>query len=272
MRQAPFPSDGFSGVVRFDGESWAFGDADRAHGIENTVDTQFGIASGTKAFTRIVAEVTLPGDLRARELLGADLPLIDDRVTVRQLLEHTSGIGDYYDEDVHADFEGYVLTVPPQTLVTTEAYIPALDGFPQLFEPGARTKYCNAGYVVLALLAERAACASFYDLVQQHVLDPAGMRDTAFLRSDALPGRAALGYLGDGRTNVFHLPVRGSGDGGVYTTLDDVDRFWAFAGDRFDQLQGGDAGVGFVSVRNRYTVISNQSIGAGRVAAALDEL
>ena len=60
------------------------------------------------------------------------------------------------------------------------------------------------------------------------------MRDTAFLRSDELPGGTALGYLAaDGlRTNVLHLPVRGSGDGGIYTTAADVRAFWEalFAG------------------------------------------
>ena len=60
------------------------------------------------------------------------------------------------------------------------------------------------------------------------------MGDTAYLRSDELPGRAALGYLtGDGpRTNVFHVPVRGGGDGGVYSTAADVVSLWRafFAG------------------------------------------
>jgi CubicO group peptidase (beta-lactamase class C family) len=61
------------------------------------------------------------------------------------------------------------------------------------------------------------------------------MPDTAFLRSDELPGRAALGYLpieGVSRTNVFHLPVRGSGDGGIYSTVADLASFWTalFAG------------------------------------------
>lgn len=62
----------------------------------------------------------------------------------------------------------------------------------------------------------------------------AGMRDTAFLRSDELPGRSAVGYLAaDGwRTNVLHLPLRGSGDGGIYSTASDVHALWAafFAG------------------------------------------
>ncbi len=65
--------------------------------------------------------------------------------------------------------------------------------------------------------------------------EPAGLPDTQFLRSDELPGRAALGYLtidGASRTNVFHLPVRGSGDGGIYSTGADINSFWSalFAG------------------------------------------
>src|SRR4029453_1631411 len=74
----------------------------------------------------------------------------------------------------------------------------------------------------------------FHDLVDQRVCVPAGMTDTSFLRSDELPGRAALGYLEDEglRTNVFHLPVRGNGDGGIYTTARDVHALWRalFAG------------------------------------------
>ena len=268
MQPPPFPSDRFSGVVRTGDESWAFGLADRAHEIPNSVETQFGIASGTKGFTAVVARAVLPLDLRARELLGSDLPLIDDRVTVRQLLTHTSGIGDYFDEDVHPDPEGYVMSVPAQELTTTEDYVRVLDGHPQLFAPGERAKYCNAGYVVLALLAERATGSSFYDLVDEHVCRPAGMTSTAFLRSDSLPGTAAIGYLENGRTNVFHLPVRGSGDGGIYTTLDDVDRFWTFAAGRFEKLEGADAGVSFYSTP-AFTVISNTSTGAWPVARAL---
>ncbi len=88
--------------------------------------------------------------------------------------------------------------------------------------------------MVLALIAERASGVPFHDLVEQRVCQPAGMIDTAFLRSDELPGRAALGYLDDEglRTNVFHLPVRGNGDGGIYTTAADVHALWdaLFAG------------------------------------------
>ncbi|MGH3682757.1 MAG: serine hydrolase domain-containing protein [Natronosporangium sp.] len=114
-------------------------------------------------------------------------------------------------------------------LVSTEDYLAVLDGFAGKFPPGERFSYCNGGYVVLALIAERASGVPYHDLVRERVCVPAGMRDTEFLRSDELPERAATGYLrvdGRWRSNVFHLPVRGVGDGGAYTTVADVSGFW----------------------------------------------
>jgi CubicO group peptidase (beta-lactamase class C family) len=55
------------------------------------------------------------------------------------------------------------------------------------------------------------------------------MPDTEFLRSDELPERTAVGYLsvaGASRSNIFHLPIRGNGDGGIYSTVADVSAFW----------------------------------------------
>ena len=173
-------------------------------------------------------------DTTARSVLDGDLPLIDDRVTVEQLLAHRSGIGDYLDEDEMDDSNDYVLTCPSTELATTEQFLAVLDGYPMKHEPDERFAYCNGGYVVLALIAERASGVPFHDLVDQRVCRPAGMTDTSFLRSDELPGRAAVGYLDDDglRTNVLHLPVRGNGDGGIYTTAADVHALWdaVFAG------------------------------------------
>jgi CubicO group peptidase (beta-lactamase class C family) len=212
---------------------FAGGLADRAHGIPATVETQFAVASVTKGFTALVimglvSSGALSLTAPARSVLGSDLPLIDDAVTVTHLLEHTSGIGDYVDEGSGLDIDVYALSVGVQQLSSTSTYLPALDGHPAKFEPGTRFEYCNSGYVVLALVAERVSGVPFAELVRESVCTPAGMVDTGFLRSDALPGRAAIGYLGDGvRTNVFHLPVCGSGDGGLYSTLSDLQSFWA---------------------------------------------
>jgi CubicO group peptidase (beta-lactamase class C family) len=144
------------------------------------------------------------------------------------------------------------------------------------------------------------------------VCGPAGMVNTDYLRSDALPGDAATGYLADGRTNVMHLPVVGSGDGGAYSTLADLRAFWSalFSGRILAEpvvadlvrprnreadglrygagfwlrptgsavfLEGFDAGVSFRSVHDpasglTHTVVSNTSAGAWPVSDRLTEL
>jgi CubicO group peptidase (beta-lactamase class C family) len=235
---------GFSGVVRVDRGGQvelvkAYGLAHRGWEIPNEVDTRFGIASGTKGFTALtvmslIEEGRLDLGTTARSVLGNDLPLIDEAVTVEHLLAHRSGIGDYYDEEIVRDPLDYVSPVPVHELGSTEDYVRVLDGFETKFPPDERFSYSNGGYVVLALIAERASGRPFHELVVQRVCEPAGMVETGFLRSDELPGRTALGYLAeDGpRTNVFHLPVQGSGDGGISTTAADVSALWIalFAG------------------------------------------
>ncbi|MET0560847.1 MAG: serine hydrolase domain-containing protein, partial [Gaiellaceae bacterium] len=234
----------FSGVVRIDrGDEVvvdkAYGLAQRGYEIPNETDTRFAIASGVKGMTALavvslVEDSTLELTTTARSILGTDLPLVDDAVTVEQLLAHRSGIGDYFDEDVEGEITDYLLPVPVHRLVDTEDYLSVLGGYPTKFAPDERFSYCNGGFVVLALIAERASGVPFHELVARRVCEPAAMQDTAFLRSDELPGGTALGYLAaDGlRTNVLHLPVRGSGDGGIYTTAADVRAFWKalFAG------------------------------------------
>ncbi|GAA5208513.1 serine hydrolase domain-containing protein [Microbacterium kyungheense] len=225
--------DGFSGVIsarRGDdvlGE-WAVGFADRTWSVANTADTRFALASGAKTFTALavlslVEDGTLSLDTAARDVLGDDLPLIADDVTVDHLLTHRSGIGDYLDEEIDALAP---MTVPVQQLDSTPAYLAVLDGLPTKFPAGERFSYCNGGFVVLALIAERASGTSFPELVDRRVFAPAGMTASCFPRSDALPASSATGYKADGRTNVFDLPVQGSGDGGAYSTVGDLHRFW----------------------------------------------
>jgi CubicO group peptidase (beta-lactamase class C family) len=315
----------FSGVVRVDrGDrvevAKAYGLAHRGYEIPNTVDTRFATASGTKGLTALavvslIEDGLLEPSTTARSVLGRDLPLIDDGVTIEHLLSHRSGIGDYLDEDA-GDFDlgDYLMPVPVHELATTEDYLAVLDGHPTKFAPGERFAYCNGGYVVLALIVERASGVPFHDIVRKGVCEPAGMHHTEFLRSDELPGNAALGYLeidGAWRSNVFHLPVRGSGDGGVYTTVGDVSSLWralfagrivssdwvrqmvlprsvASDGGRYGLgfwlhattdaviLEGSDAGVSFRSVRDprsqiTHTVISNSTDGAWPICRFLNE-
>jgi CubicO group peptidase (beta-lactamase class C family) len=217
----------------------AYGLAHRGNAIPNSVDTRFGLASGTKGLTALtvmslIEEGRLGLDTTARSVLGEDLPLIDDDVTVEHLLAHRSGIGDYFDEDAVESDTDYVMPIPVHQLATTPDYLAVLGGHQQAFPPGERFAYNNSGFVVLALIAERAGGMPFPELVRTRVCEPAGMHHTEFLRSDEPSEGVALGYLErDGlRTNVLHLPVVGSGDGGVYSTAADIHALWSalFAG------------------------------------------
>jgi CubicO group peptidase (beta-lactamase class C family) len=205
----------------------------RALRVPMTASTRIAIASGSKAFTalavlRLVEDGRMRLDQPVRELLGGDLPLIDDAVTVEHLLTHTSGIGDYLDEDSDWEAPDYVLTLPVHTLTTSEAFLPMLDGHPQRFAPGERFSYCNGGYMVLAVLLERVTGDTYHQVVRQLVFEPAGLERTGFLPLNELPADAAPGYVYDEGdvVNTLHLPVLGNGDGGAFTTADELHRFW----------------------------------------------
>ena len=205
----------------------------RALGVPMTADARFGIASGSKAFTALavmclVEQGVLGLSDRVREWLGDDLPLVDDGVTIEHLLEHTSGIGDYLDEDGGWSPSQFVMMLPVHTLTTAQAFLPMLDGHAQRGEPGLRFTYCNSDYAVLAVVLERATGQGYHDVVRRLVLEPAGLEHTGFLPLNDLPGDVALGYLNpEGNlVNTLHLPVLAAGDGGAFTTATDLHRFW----------------------------------------------
>ena len=236
-------SSDFSGTVAVWGPDGRIvtvphGFAHRGRAIPATSETRYAVASGTKGVTALViaslvGDGALGFDTRFRTVVGDLLPMVDDRVTIEQLLAHTSGVGDYLDESLGGDVDDHVLTVPAHQLDSPREYLRVIDGFAQAFTPGERFAYNNGAYVMLSLVAEIVSETSFYDLVSERVTRPAGMENTGFLRSDRLDGDVAVGYIKDGRSNVFHLPVRGAGDGGMYTTVADVERFWhaLFVGD-----------------------------------------
>jgi len=106
--------------------------------------------------------------------------------------------------------------------------LPSSTGIRRSSRPAPSSRTATAGTSCSRLIAERVSGVPYPELVRAQVSERAAMRDTEFLRSDELPARAALGYLDNehARTNVFHLPVRASGDGGVYSTAGDLHALW----------------------------------------------
>ena len=129
----------FSGVVtlRVGAEpvlERAYGLADRANGLENTTRTRFGTASATKTFTA----------LAVCALIESGRAAFDDSVVGLldvNLLTHTSGIGDYYDEDAVTDFDDYFVSIPWYRLERPRDYLPLIADLPPKFAPGERFSY-----------------------------------------------------------------------------------------------------------------------------------
>jgi CubicO group peptidase (beta-lactamase class C family) len=224
--------DAFSGAVLVakDGRvlfSRAYGLADRARRIPNTLRTRFRIGSMNKMLTAVaILQLVEAGKVELTAPLGTylrDYPNRDvaTKVTIEHLLTHTGGTGDIFGPEFEAHRKD----------------LRALADYAELygkrgleFEPGSRWAYSNYGFVLLGLVIEQVTGQSYYDYVQTHIHAPAGMT-----RSGSLPERhpvpdRSIGYTKPPGTtawapNTDTLPYRGSSAGGGYSTVGDLARF-----------------------------------------------
>lgn len=232
----------FSGTVLIkqqDSEivSGAYGHACKAEQRDNQLNTRFGIASGCKIFTAVaVCQLVERGLLSfdsklSNHLKKIQLPYFHPDITIHQLLTHSSGIPDYFDEAIMDDFEELWKTTPMYTLRRLEDFVPLFRELPMLASPGECFQYNNAGYIVLGLLVEELSGMSFTDYVELHIFQPCGMEHSGYFSLDTLPANCAYGYIedehGNWRTNIYSLPVKGGADGGAFVTAPDMLQFWS---------------------------------------------
>lgn len=222
----------FSGVVLIacDGQpifSAAYGQANRATGAAITMSTRFSLGSMNKMWTAVaVAQLVETGKLSIDAPVGRYLPEISnaairDRVLIRHLLTHTSGLGSYFG---HGFLSDHVL------VRKASDYLPFFVDDPLSFAPGSQMSYSNAGFALLGAIIERVSGMSYFDYVQQHVLDRAAMRTAGFFDVRDLPADAAHPYgrlpgsqeVGD--TTPF-LESRGGPAGGAYASAADLVAF-----------------------------------------------
>lgn len=218
----------------------AVGTADREARRVNDIDTRFNLGSINKVFTAtVIRQLAAEGRLSLDDTLGRLLPDYPNReaaarVTIRQLLEHRSGIA------------GNIFAAPPggtrHDVRSTREFLALVVAEPLQFAPGTRQQYSNAGYVVLGAVIERLTGQSYYQAVRERIFGPAGMTSTDSYAVDSLPANTAVGYTRTGpgmggpprpgeaaagprRRNTETLPGRGSSAGGGYSTAGDLLRF-----------------------------------------------
>ena len=155
---------------------------------------------------------------------------IDKRITIFHLLTHTSGIGDYIDEEANDSMEQLASLYhryPSYLWERLEYYLQMITPLPPKFEPGSRFGYSNAGFVMLGLAVEAVSGIPYQQFVTDEIIMPLKLCHTGFYRMDELPANTALGYIGDKiRTNIFSMPVIGGSDGGLFTCVKDLDVRW----------------------------------------------
>jgi CubicO group peptidase (beta-lactamase class C family) len=148
------------------------------------------------------------------------------RITIRQLLTHTSGLGDHVNAMERDPFKTRYRTV--------DRMLELVRGVPPMFEPGTRWRYSNSGFLVLGKVIEAASGEDYYAYVRRHVFGPAGMVDTDHIELDRVNERVAVGYervgTADGgrgywRNNQFNVFVRGGPEGAAYSTAGDLLKF-----------------------------------------------
>lgn len=214
----------------------AQGYADAPNERENNIDTRFGTASAGKAFVavgvmQLVQKGLLQMDSAIGDVLDWDWEQIDPEITVRQLLCHTSGIPDYFDESVMDDYEELWVDFPNYRVRRNADLLPLFIHKPMMYPRGQKFQYNNTGFVVLALLMEKVTGQIFDVYLREHVFGPAGMHDTGYYEMDRLPRNCANAYIWDEarqeyRTNIYSIDAKGTGAGGAFTTVGDVCRFW----------------------------------------------
>lgn len=212
------------------------GFADLANEIPNTIETKFASASAGKVFVAVgILQLIEQGKIKFDDTLGVlldiDLHDIDPDVTVEQLLTHTSGVPDYFDESVMEEYEELWVDFPNYKIRHNNDLFPLFMDKPMMYSKGERFQYNNSGYVLLAAIIEKVTGVYFDQYLAEHVFRICDMRSTGYYELDRLPARCANNYIycedtKDFRTNIFSVDVKGTGAGGAFITVKDIANFW----------------------------------------------
>ncbi|QJW96369.1 serine hydrolase domain-containing protein [Frigoriglobus tundricola] len=289
-------ADKFSGVVvvTHAGKTVyerAVGQASKAHGVANRIDTKFNLGSMNKMFTAVaVVQLAEAGKLRLDDPIGRYVTGLSEKtaqtVTIRHLLAHTSGLGSFLNDQFDAQ---------KAKLRTVTDFLPLVADETLAFMPGEKFAYSNTGFLLLGAAVEKASGQDYFAYVKKHIYQPAGMADTDAFEIDADVPNLATGYTrtdiggkfhpGPWRNNVLIQLTKGGPAGGGYSTAPDLTRFAAaFIGGklvphravrtltqpRVDAFPGTKYGYGFMITNVRTHSVVGHGGGFPGVSTRLD--
>lgn len=205
--------------------SAAYGDADKDRRIPNRIDTNFNIGSIGKTFTGVaIMQLVEGGKLKLDDTLGTFLPEFPfpekDAITIQQLLNHSSGLGDYM---THED---YRQTMPQIDSIAD--ILPLIHSQKPMLPPGEQFSYSNSGMVLLGAIIEKVSGLGYGEYLQRHIFEKAGMTGSRLAQEHEALANRSIGYIVSPRGGYVSnrreiMPA--SADGGLRTTAPDLLRF-----------------------------------------------
>ena len=224
----------------------AAGLASRENETPVSASDRFRIASITKTFTAVlVLQQVDAGVLTLDDTISTWLedPVVSripyvDEITIQQLLNHTSGVYDYFDGDSPFWQDAYFSEGVDWTRIwTPQELLSYLDGdkHAPYFAPGKGAHYSNSGYLLLGQILEAATRQPYVDLLHAGIIKPVGLTDTIYAASEQIPDDTADAYhLIEGElvnASTINLSAYGPA-AAIISTTQDLDRF-------IDALLGG---------------------------------
>ncbi|GAC1623071.1 MAG: hypothetical protein NVS9B13_16520 [Candidatus Acidiferrum sp.] len=221
----------FSGCVNVSKNDHAIfeecvGLAERSFQVAIGRDTKFHLGSMDKMFTAVaIAQLVESGKLSYESTLAKTVPEYANReaaekISVWQLLHHTSGLGDFFVPEFFEHREKFV---------NPSDYLELIARQPMVGQPDEGMFYSNAGFVLLGRIVEKVSGENYFDYVHKHIFVPAGMATTGFDSVEEVTPKLAVGYMRDDpfaigawHANWMTLPFKGSPAGGGYSTTGDL--------------------------------------------------
>jgi CubicO group peptidase (beta-lactamase class C family) len=204
--------------------SRGYGSANLEWEVPNSPTTKFRLGSVTKQFTAAcILLLEERGKLKVEDSVKkymSDAPAAWDKVTIFNLLTHTSGI---------PSFTGFPEYASTEAIATTpEKLVARFRDKPLEFQPGEKWNYSNSGYVLLGYLIEKISRQSYSQFVQENIFNPLGMKDSGYDSNSAIILHRASGYSpgekGVTNTGYIDMSIPFSA-GGLYSTTEDLLRW-----------------------------------------------
>ena len=199
------------------------GMANRETGRANTSETPFNLASGGKMFTAVaILKLVQEGKISLNDPIAKYLPdypnkSFAEQATVAHLLSHSSGLGDYWDDEFEQHWD---------EIKALKDYLPWVAKQPLRFETPGTGAYSNSGFILLGLIIEQVSGEDYYSYIQRTIFAPLGMHNTGFYHKDQ-DDVIAVGYLDVSKDLAVRTRGGGKGSsaGGAYSSAPDMLKF-----------------------------------------------